>query len=93
MSKVNVMITGVGGGGVGEQILKCLRMSSLEYNIIGCDMNKHSMGLSKVKKAYLVPSAAEPNYVDTILKICKQNNIQVLFHGCLLYTSDAADEL
>ena len=26
MSKVNVMITGVGGGGVGEQILKCLRM-------------------------------------------------------------------
>ena len=81
MSKVNVMITGVGGGGVGEQILKCLRMSSLEYNIIGCDMNKHSMGLSKVDKAYLVPSAAEPNYVDTILKICKQNNIQVLFHG------------
>lgn len=81
MSKINVMITGVGGGGVGEQILKCLRLSSLEYNIIGCDMNRNSMGLSKVDKAYLVPSASNSHYVENILQICKQNNVQVLFHG------------
>lgn len=81
MSRINVMITGVGGGGVGEQILKCLRMSSLEYNIIGCDMNRNSMGLSKVDKAYLVPPASDPRYIEGILEICKENSIQVLFHG------------
>lgn len=71
MSGINVMITGVGGGGVGERILKCLRMSSLDYNIIGCDMNRNSMGLSKVDRAYLVPSATSPRYVEDILQICK----------------------
>lgn len=81
MSRINVMVTGVGGGGVGEQILKCLRMSSLEYNIIGCDMNRNSMGLSKADKAYLVPPASYPHYVESILQICKENAIQVLFHG------------
>ncbi len=81
MSRINVMITGIGGGGVGEQILKCLKMSSLEYDIIGCDMNRNSMGLSKVDKAYLVPAATSPQYVDDILHICKENNVQVLFHG------------
>lgn len=81
MSKINVMITGVGGGGVGEQILKCLKMSSLDLNIIGCDMNRNSMGLLNVDKAYLVPSASSDNYIDTILDICSGNGVQVLFHG------------
>lgn len=81
MKKINVLVTGVGGGGVGEQILKCLRMSSLKYHIIGCDMNRNSMGLSQVDKAYLVPPANKPEYIENILKICKENNVQVLFHG------------
>jgi Carbamoylphosphate synthase large subunit (split gene in MJ) len=81
MPQINVMITGVGGGGVGEQILKCLRISSLKYNIVGCDMNRNSMGLSKVDKAYIVPPASHPHYVEILLKICKINRIQVLFHG------------
>lgn len=81
MSKINVMITGIGGGGVGEQILKCLRMSTLNYNIVGCDMNRNSMGLTKVDKAYIVPSANDINYIECILNLCKKNNIQVLFHG------------
>ncbi len=81
MPQINVMVTGVGGGGVGEQILKCLQMSSLEYNIVGCDMNRNSMGLSKVNKAYLVPPASHPDYIEMLLRICKENEIQVLFHG------------
>lgn len=81
MKKINVLITGVGGGGVGEQIFKCLKMSSLEYNIVGCDMNRNSMGLAKVDKAYLVPAASDPHYIDCILKICVENEIQVLFQG------------
>lgn len=81
MSSINVMITGVGGGGVGEQILKCLRMSSLDYNIIGCDMDRNSMGLTNVDKAYLAPAASHKDYMENIINICKANNVHVLFHG------------
>lgn len=81
MSKVNVMITGVGGGGVGEQILKCLKLSALDYRIIGCDMSKTSKGLKEVDKAYIVPPASSPQYLDGILSICRENDVKVLFHG------------
>ena len=81
MSSINVMITGVGGGGVGEQILKCLRMASLDYNIIGCDMDRNSMGLANVDKAYLAPAASHKDYMENIINICKANDVHVLFHG------------
>lgn len=81
MGKINVMITGVGGGGIGEQIIKCLQLSSLSYKIIGCDMNKTSKGLKEVDKAYIVPPASNAKYLDCILNICKENNVKVLFHG------------
>lgn len=81
MSKINVMVTGVGGGGVGEQILKCLKLSALDYRIIGCDVSKTSKGLKEVDKAYIVPSASTPQYLDHILNICRENDVKVLFHG------------
>lgn len=81
MGTINVMVTGVGGGGVGGQILKCLRMSALRYYLIACDMDRRSMGLTMADKAYLVPSAARPDYIESILKISKENNVQVLFPG------------
>ena len=43
MSRINrnqlsVLISGVGGGSHGEQILKALRLSDLQYEIVGCDI-------------------------------------------------------
>lgn len=81
MSKINVLITGIGGGGVGEQILKCLRMSSLEFNIIGCDMNKTSKGLKMSDIPYVVPVANDQRYIDVMLKLCKKHDIKALFPG------------
>ena len=79
--KINVLVTGVGGGGVGEQILKCLRIANLECRIIGCDMNRASRGLKEVDKAYIVPSASASNYLDCIMTICKMNNVAIIFPG------------
>lgn len=81
LEKLNVMVTGVGGGGVGEQILKCLKLSNLNLRIIGCDMNRTSMGLKNVDKAYIVPPARNSRYLDCIIKICKENDVKVLFYG------------
>lgn len=81
MKPIRVMVTGIGGGGVGEQVLKCLKLSKLEYYIVGCDMNPTSKGLQEVDKAYLVPGAKDKHYIDCILKLCKENDIEVLFYG------------
>lgn len=81
MSKVPVMVTGVGGGGVGEQILKALRMSSLDYFIVGGDMNKNSKGFTLVDKPYILPPASSDHYIETLLAICKKHGIKALFYG------------
>ena len=69
-----VLITGVGGGGHGEQILKALKLAKTHYTIIGADMSHLSMGLLEVDLPYIVPPATHPDYIDVILKICKKLN-------------------
>jgi carbamoyl-phosphate synthase large subunit len=79
--KIPVMITGVGGGGHGEQILKAFRMADTPYEIIGGDMNSYSKGLKEVDHSYLLPPAKDPHYLKTVLSICKKHKVKALFHG------------
>lgn len=81
MRKLSVLVTGVGGGGVGEQILKCLHLSDLELNIVGCDMNSTSKGLREVDKAYIVPRSTDNRYIDSLLNICRWNDVKIIFPG------------
>lgn len=78
---MNILITGVGGGGHGEQILKALRLSEKNYYIIGTDMSPISKGLTQVDEAYVVPPASDPKYIDIIIDLCKKHDVKVLFHG------------
>ena len=80
--KINVLITGLSGGGHGVEILKALKMSNLNLRIVGTNNTKNSFGIPLVDEHYVVPSANEPNYIETMLDIVKKNNIDVLFHGC-----------
>lgn len=80
-NKMKVMVTGVGGGGHGEQILKALQIASIDYEIVGCDMSPTSKSLLEVHHPYLIPPASDPDYVPCILAICKKHNVQALFHG------------
>jgi len=75
------MVTGIGGGGHGEQILKALRLGERSYDIVGCDMSPYSKGLKEVDHPYVVPSARDPQYVHKILAICKKHRVKALFHG------------
>jgi len=81
MEKLNILITGIGGGGHGEQILKALKLSSLDLHIIGADMSEISKGLFEVDIPYIIPAASHKNYIDVLLQICKKHNVKVLFHG------------
>jgi len=80
MQKINVLVTGVGGG-IGEQVIKCLKLSSLNYFIVGSDTNTINAGFSEVDRAYVVPRASDTTYIDTLIDICRKNKIQALFPG------------
>ena len=82
MQKIPVMVTGVGGGGHGEQILKALLMAKTDYEIVAGDMNPCSKGLSDADHAYVLPPATAPDYMDRLLRVCERHGVKALFHGC-----------
>lgn len=80
-ARPTVVVTAVGGGGVGEQIVKALRLSDLGYTIVGTDVAKHSKGLYDVDHSYLVPKALDPDYLAEVLRVCEHHGAVALFHG------------
>ena len=79
--QITVMVTGVGGGGHGEQILKALKLSNTGYRIIGADMSLTSKGLVDADETVQLPPANDSNYIDALLSACASYNVQALFHG------------
>ena len=80
LKKIRVMVTGVGGGGHGHEIVKALRLAG-RYHLIGVDMVESSFGLFDVDEAYTVPPASDSHYMDILLDICQQRQAKVLIHG------------
>jgi carbamoyl-phosphate synthase large subunit len=79
--EVRAMLTGVGGGGHGEQILKALRLGEVPYYVVGSDMSRFSSGLAAVDLPCLMPPASHPEYTETLLELCRAQEVEVLFHG------------
>ncbi len=78
---VRVLLTGVGGGGQGEQVLKALRIAETPYEIVGTDVTPYSSGLGKVDHPVIVPPATAPEYVDVLLEVAAEYRAEVLIHG------------
>lgn len=80
-SSLKVAVTGLGGGSLGEQILKALRLGKVECEVVGLDMNAQSPGLQMVDSKCLVPPAGSEDYVEAVLAICRDHGLQALFPG------------
>jgi carbamoyl-phosphate synthase large subunit len=96
VESITVLVTGVGGGGHGEQILKSLRLAETHYTIVGGDMTSYSKGLLDVDHAYILPPANDPTYIQILLKICDKHGVVALFHGSepeLKAMSETRDEI
>jgi carbamoyl-phosphate synthase large subunit len=78
---IPVVVTGVGGGGFGEQILKALRIAPTRYEIIGTDVTPLSKGFATVDHRYVVPRATDQRYVEIIRGICNRHRARALFAG------------
>jgi len=79
--KIRVMVTGVGGGGNGEQLLKALKLAETPYHLIGADITPLSKGLYMADERVILPPAVDPDYISILTDACKKNCVQVLFTG------------
>lgn len=81
MLKYNILITGTGGCGVGEGLYKSLE-SIEEYNIFACNSSDNSLFLfNKPKNSFIVPVASAANFCETVISICKENDIKIVIPG------------
>lgn len=78
---IAVLVTGVGGGGNGEQLVKSLRLSSIPYRIIGADISVEAARQSGADVCVALPRASDPNYLDALLELCQRERVQVLLPG------------
>ena len=81
MEKLTVCVTGVGGGGLGAQIVKALRQAETSYHIIGADMTPLSTGFPMVDIPHRLPPARDKNYMDALLELCRRHHVKALFYG------------
>lgn len=80
-SEVCVLVTGVAGGGIGMELIKALKMATNPYKIVVTDINKNSFGLFESPYRYLIPPANSENYIDSLIKICKNENVHAIVTG------------
>ena len=74
MERIRVMVTGVGGGGNGEQLVKALKMSDKKYYLIGADITPVSKGL------FLVTCLSNvEHYIIILFKELFNNSNKCLF--------------
>jgi carbamoyl-phosphate synthase large subunit len=80
--KIKVLVTGAGGAGtLGREIIKSFSMIPNEYDIIATNIDSTDLAINdNVKKIKILP-ANHPKYIDTLLKICKKENIQAIAPG------------
>ena len=65
--RIAVVVTGVGGGGFGEQIPKALRLAETPCLLVGTDTTTMSKGFAAVDHGFVVPRADDSGYVEALL--------------------------
>ena len=81
-SKINVLITGAGGGGsLGREIMKSLFHAKNNYELFVTNSSALSLALFETKNSFIIPNASSPEYIQKLISICKTNKIDVVIGG------------
>ncbi|MCJ2166241.1 MULTISPECIES: ATP-grasp domain-containing protein [unclassified Pseudodesulfovibrio] len=76
-----VLVTGTGGGGLGEQLVKALRLADVKYHLVATDVTEQSAGISRGDAWEILPPASAPGYFDALMSVCVKHNVEVLLPG------------
>jgi carbamoyl-phosphate synthase large subunit len=81
---LTVLITGCGGA-AGQGIVKALQIESNDLRLIGADADPYAgffhLKDSGLSKGYCLPHADRPNYISEVIKLCRKENVDIIFPG------------
>src|SRR5438067_6485768 len=85
-SKANVLVTAAGGI-VAQGIIKSLKLAGasnrlpINYRIVATDASPQAAGLYRSDTGILIPPASSPDYIDSLINVAKDQNIQAIYVG------------
>jgi len=77
METKTVLVTGIGGN-VGQGIVRNIRDSYSNVNIVGVDVARFTAGNHLCNRTYQVPYSFDPSYIPYIQKIIGQESIDII---------------
>tara|TARA_B100001964_G_scaffold181769_1_gene201046 strand:- start:89 stop:1132 length:1044 start_codon:yes stop_codon:yes gene_type:complete len=80
MKFIKILVTGVGGG-VGQSIMKALRISKLPIKIVAADINPLNAGLYRSDKAIIVPKVESKNALSWYIENLNKYKIDIVMLG------------
>jgi carbamoyl-phosphate synthase large subunit len=78
---IRVLVTGVSGGSIGEQVCKALRLGRHTYEIIATNVEKETMRVVQAEGYELLPPASSDEYLDGLLRLVDRYDIQFVIPG------------
>ena len=81
LNPINVLVTGVGGGSIGEQVCKSLLNGLHNYKIIATNTTTEATRIIASDAAEVLPLASSGDYMDQLLKIIHAYNVRFLIPG------------
>lgn len=75
-----VMVTGAGSG-VGQGIVKALRIADLPVTIVSADIDAMNVSLYRADEAVLIPRVESPDALDVIVRLLGDHQINVVLVG------------
>jgi carbamoyl-phosphate synthase large subunit len=81
MEKINILVTGAGGGGVGEQIIKALRIGSNNYFIVSTDIRNESVAKCLGDVFCVLPSSKDEKYLSLLINCSLKYNCKIIIPG------------
>lgn len=89
-----VLVTAAGSI-VAQGIIKSLKLAN-RYTIIAADMSPLAAGLYRCDGGILVPAVSSPDYIESMIKVCNDNDVHAVFCGSddeLLVLAGAKEEI
>ncbi|MBI5373677.1 MAG: ATP-grasp domain-containing protein [Sphingobacteriales bacterium] len=75
-SSIHILMTGGGAPGAAG-ILKCLGKES-SFHVLAADANENAVGRYLASDFVRIPRADDPAFASTVLRLCREKNIQVV---------------
>jgi carbamoyl-phosphate synthase large subunit len=79
-----VLLTAAGSI-VAQGIIKSLKLANekrgIKYTIIAADMSALAAGLYRCDSGILVPPVSSPDYIESMIRACNDNDVQAVFCG------------